>query len=71
MIQGTMKWFRSLTRRDFDNGGILDDIERVIEERDELVTENAALRSECAQCRLALVNIVETARAAWKSPEAT
>ncbi len=38
----TLKFFRSLGRRDFENGAVLDEIERVIKHRDKLRTALAA-----------------------------
>lgn len=33
---GTLEWFDSLSKRDFDNGATLDEIAKVFKERDEL-----------------------------------
>jgi hypothetical protein len=56
-----LNWFRSLRRRDFDNGAILDEIEAVFRNHDnlakavdELMTERDRLLGALERCRIRL-----------------
>lgn len=40
-----VKWFDSLSRRDFENGATLDEIRRIIKERDVLKEQVAKLQT--------------------------
>jgi hypothetical protein len=48
MMSRNLKWFDSLTKRDFDNGAVIDEIRDVFKERDEFRFELQRIRRSFA-----------------------